>query len=83
MTFLFSKIRGFADIRKDPTAAFPARLEGQRALVWSVGKCGLATILQQRQKKPDSFEPGGSGRLPKQPFQPLACALFSSWAFPL
>ena len=23
-------------------------------------------------------EPGGSGRLPKQPFQPLACALFSS-----
>lgn len=23
-------------------------------------------------------EPGGSGRLPKKPFQPLACALFSS-----
>ena len=34
-------------------------------------------------RKPDSFEPGGSGRLPKQPFQPLACALFSSQAFPL
>lgn len=51
MTFLFSKITGFADIRKDPTAAFPARLEGQRAFAWSVGKCGLVTILQQRQKK--------------------------------
>lgn len=34
-------------------------------------------------RKPDSFEPGGSGRLPKQPFQPLSCGLFSAWAFPL
>ena len=31
----------------------------------------------------DSFEPGGSGKLPKQPFQPLACGLCFSLAFPL
>ena len=38
--------------------------------------CGFAVGTE---RKPDPCEPGGSGRLPKPPFQPLACAL-SSWA---
>ena len=49
------------------------RMQGA-ALPWHDGCC-VATM-----KKPDPFEPGGSGSCPKPPFQPLACALFS-WAF--
>ena len=40
-------------------------------------RCALAVATE---RKPDPFEPGGSGSLPKPPFQPLACAL-SSWAY--
>lgn len=45
------KETGFACIRKDQTAALLCTARRQMALVWSVGKCGLVTILQQRQKK--------------------------------
>ena len=68
-------------MHEELSTALPlARLGRQRAFGGSVDKCGLAAFCRRDRKKPDPFEPGGSGNCPKPPFQPLSCALFS-WAF--
>lgn len=81
--FLFSKIIGFAKNKKDVIPTPPHGLKDKGILKGTEASTDSLRSCCRDRRNPDPFEPGGSGRLPKQPFQPLACAPFSSWAFPL
>lgn len=71
-------------MHEELSTAFPSHgSEGRGLLEGTEAGGGVALarrLLRRDRKKPDPFEPGGSGSCPKPPFQPLACALFS-WAF--